>query len=130
MGGMEGQWEGWILKTCKSQTCKYNNAGRICMSGVCVLWRPVLENKLTKVSLNNYCAVRSKTKPNRIWCGLLIKYLFVAIINPIESQQMTTARQQECNITILNQSKNNFFHLAIDFCSDSMELLIFNYMEN
>ena len=54
----------------------------------------------------------------------------MAIINPIESQQMTTARQQECNITILNQSKNNFFRLAIDFCSDSMELLIFNYMEN
>ena len=53
----------------------------------------------------------------------------MAIINPIESQQMTTARQQECNITILNQSKNNFFRLAIDFCSDSMELLIFNYME-
>ena len=35
-GGMEGQREGRILKTCKSQTCKYNNAGRICMSGVCV----------------------------------------------------------------------------------------------
>ena len=44
---------------------------------------------------------------------------------------MTTARQQECNITILNQSKNHFFHhaIAIDFCSDSMELLIFDYME-
>ena len=49
--------------------------------------------------------------------------------DPIESQQITTARQQECNITILNQSKNNFFRLAIDFSSDSMELLIFDYME-
>ena len=66
MGGMEGQREGWILKTCKSQTCKCNNAGRICMSGVCELWRPVLENELTKVSLNIYCAMRSKTKPNCI----------------------------------------------------------------
>ena len=47
--------------------------------------------------------------------------------DPIESQQITTARQQECNITILNQSKNNFFRLAIDFSFDSMKLLIFDY---
>ena len=53
----------------------------------------------------------------------------VVIIDPIESQQMTTARHQGCNITNLNQSKNNFFRLANDFSSDSMELLIFDYME-
>ena len=49
--------------------------------------------------------------------------------DPIESQQITTARQQEYNSSILNQSKNNFSCLAIDFSSDSMELLIFDYME-
>ena len=53
----------------------------------------------------------------------------MVIIDPIESQIMTTARQRECNITILNQSVNNFFYLAIDISSDSMELLIFDYME-
>ena len=52
-----------------------------------------------------------------------IDLVLMVIINPIESEQMTTARQQERTISILNKSKNNLFCLAIDFSSDSMELL-------
>ena len=38
MGGIEGESEGLMLKTCKSKKdMQMNNAGRICMSAVCVV---------------------------------------------------------------------------------------------